>query len=200
MSVTLYGTSTLTNAQVQYKGLELFYSVNSIQLVTRILKIEDDSLRPMATYSINETSNAVVFWIREAIEKNVKSIQIIAKHLGWEIIGQGLDCLINFENIIKERKIELGDSLNLSGLSLSNIPPQIKLFTEITTLDLSNNQLRMLPVEIQCLPKLVEIDLSKNPIELPPWATKMTGVTFKIDTSSVISYPLAQERISQIDV
>ena len=127
MSVKLYGNST---AQVKYQGLELCYSVNSLNLVTRILTIEEDLL-PIATFDLKEQSNIVLHWIRDSIEKNAQSIQIIARRLGWEISGQGLDCLINFENIMQEKKKELGYSLDLSGLSLFIIPPQIKLFTEI---------------------------------------------------------------------
>ena len=202
MSVTIYGTSSSEKAYVSHNGMELYYSINVLNQVSRIVKFEVNSLQTLATYSLEETSDAVVFWIRDSINKNVQSVQKIATCLGWEVVGEGLDCLLNFENVIEANKRMLGENLDLSGIELNNIPPQIKLFTEIKKLNLSNNQIRMLPVELQYLDQLEEIDLTKNPIvELPLWVSNMKKlvVTFdKLDIPSGSSCPLAQEEITSL--
>jgi Leucine-rich repeat (LRR) protein len=59
--------------------------------------------------------------------------------------------------------------LNLSGLGLTELPPEIGQLTELQTLDLSNNELQSLPAEIGQLRNLRQLELQNNQLnELPP--------------------------------
>ena len=52
--------------------------------------------------------------------------------------------------------------LNLSGLQLTHLPPEIAYFTNLEELRLSHNQLRGFPAEIGNLAKLQRLDLDRN--------------------------------------
>ncbi|MBS0652242.1 MAG: leucine-rich repeat domain-containing protein [Verrucomicrobia bacterium] len=59
--------------------------------------------------------------------------------------------------------------LDLSGLNLSELPPEISLFTGLTQLDLSHNSLTQIPDSFGNLTRLWKLDLSNNSLlELPP--------------------------------
>ena len=69
---------------------------------------------------------------------------------------------------IEECKNEEGDSLDLSSIDLTTLPPEIGQLTALTELNLSNNQLSILPPEIGQLITLKELDLSNNQLSSPP--------------------------------
>ena len=67
------------------------------------------------------------------------------------------------------------DTLDLSGLGLTSVPPEIGQLTELTELDLSGNQLTSLPSEIGQLAELTELNLYGNHLALlPPEIWRLT--------------------------
>ncbi len=68
--------------------------------------------------------------------------------------------------------------LNLSGLGLSSLPPEIVRLTSLTKLYLSNNNLSSLPPEIARLTSLTELYLGNNNLSsLPPEIARLTLLT-----------------------
>lgn len=67
------------------------------------------------------------------------------------------------------------DKLNLSGLGLKSLPPEIGQLTQLKELYLCDNQLRSLRPEIGQLTKLRELDLKNNQLSsLPPEIGQLT--------------------------
>ncbi len=54
--------------------------------------------------------------------------------------------------------------LNLEGLGLTHLPPQIGLIKSMTLLNLNNNQLASLPPEMKSLTQLMNLSLRGNPL------------------------------------
>ncbi|MBS0653371.1 MAG: hypothetical protein JSR39_07585 [Verrucomicrobia bacterium] len=65
-------------------------------------------------------------------------------------------------------KIAHIEFLDLSGMDLKVLPPEIGSFTGLQTLNLSNNQLQLLPPEIGALARLHWIHLSNNQLQVIP--------------------------------
>ena len=81
-------------------------------------------------------------------------------------------------NPANAEKIARINVLNLSGLQLRVLPPEIGNFTHLTQLNLFNNQLSFLPSEIGQLTLLTELNLSSNKLtSLPPEIGKLTLLT-----------------------
>src|SRR5258708_7686741 len=70
-----------------------------------------------------------------------------------------------------------GTDLNLGGLHLTTLPPQIGQLTALTGLFLDRNQLRALPPEIGQVPALTQLSLNINQLRaLPREITRLTGL------------------------
>jgi hypothetical protein len=89
------------------------------------------------------------------------AIRAIGTRFDWHFDGPE-------ENLVESFKLwlELSDKVNLkeldlSGLDLKEIPPQICLFEELENLNVSSNNLRILPPILQKLP-LKELNISGN--------------------------------------
>ncbi|MEK6257634.1 MAG: leucine-rich repeat domain-containing protein [Planctomycetota bacterium] len=68
--------------------------------------------------------------------------------------------------------------LDLSGLGLSTLPPEIGQLTALTTLELHRNQLSALPPEIGQLAALTKLHLYENQLSaLPPEIGQLTALT-----------------------
>ena len=79
---------------------------------------------------------------------------------------------------IEECESKGGTTLNLAGLGLKALPPQIGRLTAITRLDLSNNHLTTLPQEVGRLNALTQLSLLSNQlITLPPEIGCLTALT-----------------------
>ncbi len=61
-------------------------------------------------------------------------------------------------------------TLDLAGLGLTRLPPEICRLTKLTALDLAHNRLATVPLEIDPLTQLQQLDLSHNLIESLPAA------------------------------
>src|SRR6187397_2422076 len=71
-----------------------------------------------------------------------------------------------------------GQELNLTGLGLSRLPPEIHQLTNLTVLSLHDNQLGLLPPEIGQLTNLTTLSLSSNQLStLPPEIGQLTNLT-----------------------
>ncbi len=76
-------------------------------------------------------------------------------------------------------------ALNLSGLGLTGLPPEIAQLTTLQSLDLSNNQLTGLPPEIAQLTTLQSLDLSNNQLTgLPPEIAQLTALQSSISATT----------------
>ncbi|MDA0591602.1 MAG: hypothetical protein O3C17_26815, partial [Planctomycetota bacterium] len=67
------------------------------------------------------------------------------------------------EQRIAEAAREKAAVLNLSGLGLTSVPPEIGQLARLTRLDLDNNQLTSVPPEIGQLARLTTLLLFNNP-------------------------------------
>jgi len=76
------------------------------------------------------------------------------------------------EELLKRIKQAAKDgvtTLNLSGMGLTELPPEIGQLTQLTQLELGNNQLTALPQEIGQLTQLTELHIWGNQLTaLPP--------------------------------
>ena len=63
---------------------------------------------------------------------------------------------------IKEARRSSTTELNLSGLGLTSLPPEIEQLTTLTLLNINNNQLKYLPVKIGNLVKLTSLYVGNN--------------------------------------
>ncbi|MEH2453710.1 COR domain-containing protein [Nostoc sp.] len=81
--------------------------------------------------------------------------------------------------------------LDLSGNTLTRLPPEIVQLTNLQTLDLSSNQLSSLPPEIVQLTNLQTLDLSYNQLSsLPPEIVQLTNLqTLKLSGNQLSSLP-----------
>ncbi|MBT3314224.1 MAG: TIR domain-containing protein [Anaerolineae bacterium] len=69
---------------------------------------------------------------------------------------------------IKEARAKNARRLNLSGLQLKKIPPEIRQLTSLISLSLSSNLLSVLPSEISQLSSLTSLNLSSNKFRVLP--------------------------------
>jgi internalin A len=73
---------------------------------------------------------------------------------------------------------ELGMILDLRGLGLTQVPPEIGQLSALTELHLHNNQLTSLPTEIGQLSALTELHLDSNKLtSLPPEIGRLSALT-----------------------
>ena len=88
---------------------------------------------------------------------------------------------------INQAALKEASELDLSGLGLKSLPPQVGNLTNLTFLDLEHNELTALPSEIGCLTNLTGLGLAGNQLTRlpservehlthPPWRTP--SVTF----------------------
>jgi Leucine-rich repeat (LRR) protein len=63
---------------------------------------------------------------------------------------------------IESCRLEQGQRLNLCGIGLSHLPPEIGQLTELLSLELARNYLSSLPSEIEELKRLRHINLASN--------------------------------------
>lgn len=69
------------------------------------------------------------------------------------------------------------DTLDLSGMDLTELPPEVAALTSLATLDLSRNRLKTLPPTMGALTALQSLGLAENGLtELPPEIATMTAL------------------------
>lgn len=85
-----------------------------------------------------------------------------------------------------------GDSLNLIGLDLTSLPPEIGELTALTTLELNYNQLTTLPPEIGKLTALTTLELNYNQLAaLPPDVGSLTALTtLRLGNNNLTTLPV----------
>jgi Leucine-rich repeat (LRR) protein len=88
-------------------------------------------------------------------------------------VKMGEDFLLNVDRMrdfFKEHSGELRkvSALHLNGKGLRVLPPEIRYFSTLCTLDLANNALEVLPEEIGCLKHLKELRLNYNRLRVLP--------------------------------
>jgi Leucine-rich repeat (LRR) protein len=78
---------------------------------------------------------------------------------------------------IQEAEVSGATVLDLSGLGLTELPPEIGSLRSLETLNLENNQLTTLPPEIGNLSNLIALELSFNQLtSLPPEIGNLTNL------------------------
>ncbi len=84
-----------------------------------------------------------------------------------------------------------GESLDLSGLGLTIVPPEIFQLTALTQLYLSNNSLSTLPPKIGQLSALVLLSLSNNQLStLPPQISQLSALAWlDLDGNQITALP-----------
>ncbi len=82
-------------------------------------------------------------------------------------------------------------TLELNGLNLKALPPEICALTNLQTLNLYNNQLRSLPAEISSLTNLLTLNLNYNLLRsLPPKIGALGNLlTLELDNNQLRSLP-----------
>ncbi|MCP4418088.1 MAG: hypothetical protein GY805_15805, partial [Chloroflexi bacterium] len=79
----------------------------------------------------------------------------------------------SIQRAIAEKSVEL----NLAGLGLTAVPPEIGHLTGLQSLDLSYNQLTAVPPEIGQLTGLQTLNLGRNQLTaVPPEIVQLTGL------------------------
>ncbi|GAC30642.1 AAA family ATPase [Brumicola pallidula] len=87
------------------------------------------------------------------------------------------------QQILKENSISREPQLNLSGLALNRIPPEVFEFSWLQYLDLSNNNIkRLLPSELFQLPQLKTLNISANLI------TYLPGILIHLDRLTMLDF------------
>src|SRR5579862_5139950 len=83
------------------------------------------------------------------------------------------------------------DSLDLTDLKLTSLPPQIGILSELQILEVANNQLLDLPPEIGTLSNLELFDASHNQLsELPAYIGDLSNLQFLIlDANKIKKIP-----------
>ncbi|NIP99479.1 MAG: hypothetical protein GWM98_02885 [Nitrospinaceae bacterium] len=78
---------------------------------------------------------------------------------------------------IETAKREQSDTLDLSGLELRKLPPEVLELTYLKELNLENNQLTRLPESIKNLKNLNKLHLDQNQLDgFPDWVGKLPGL------------------------
>ncbi len=114
----------------------------------------------------------------EQIQKNLNtSLEKIWMEIQNKIHFEGADIPTSASSIRKwlndpthAQKIARITTLDLAGMNLTILPPEIGMFSQLTDLKLFNNQLTTLPKEIGCLFQLTWLDLSVNRLTSLPEA------------------------------
>lgn len=88
---------------------------------------------------------------------------------------------------IEQARIEKENKLNLSGLSLRELPEALFELTHLTELDISNNRIAELPQKLTVFTHLQTINVSQNPIRIiPDWFRQLRELrTLKIDNAEI---------------
>ncbi|MGZ3732183.1 MAG: hypothetical protein ACXU9U_00360 [Parachlamydiaceae bacterium] len=89
------------------------------------------------------------------------AIRAIGTRLNWQFDGPEENLVESFRLWLAQSEKVKDKELDLSGLELKEIPPQICLFENLEKLNLSTNNLRVLPPILQKLP-LKELNISEN--------------------------------------
>ncbi|BBI17659.1 leucine-rich repeat domain-containing protein [Neochlamydia sp. S13] len=91
-------------------------------------------------------------------------------------------------------------SLNLRGIGLTFLPPEIGQLSQLQKLDLNNNQLTTLPAEIGQLSQLKELKLEKNQLaSLPPEIGQLSQLPWlKLESNQLTTLPAKIGQLSQL--
>lgn len=196
-----------SNIVVDFGGFQTYYTVNQLDHVTRTCI--PPSFDEADTYDLMaERLPQAVQSVKAAIEVDAQNICRMAPRLGWEVQGKGLAYLLAFTDWLEQQNCETVTDLNLSGLKLTGVPPQLSLCIGLKKLDLSGNELRLYPLELVSLSKLKELDLSRNPLWRVPElrgltvlnlsSLKLTSVPDWIRESSITTLTLDNNRIAKL--
>ncbi|MCP4374368.1 MAG: GTPase [Deltaproteobacteria bacterium] len=102
--------------------------------------------------------------------------------------------------IIEKAKEKQVIKLNLSGIEIEELPPEIGQLTTLTELKLQKNKLRTLPPEIGMLTNLTSLYLWDNQIsELPPEIGKLTKLTeLRLSYNELRELPLEMRLLTKL--
>ncbi len=98
---------------------------------------------------------------------------------------------------IKECFVNNGSYLNLQGLELSSIPPELNTLTRLESLNISHNQLTALPPELCSLKNLQYLHASNNRLTAFPLA--LTNLkTLALGTNQLETLPMSINKLAQL--
>jgi internalin A len=98
---------------------------------------------------------------------------------------------IKAQNRIAQAAAETEKTLDLVGLALTSVPPELGHLTSLTVLKLGDNQLTSLPPEIGQLTALTDLSLNSNQLtSLPPEIGQLTALTdLNLNSNQLTSLP-----------
>ncbi|WP_207515712.1 leucine-rich repeat domain-containing protein [Longitalea luteola] len=148
-----------------YAGLIILLSLNkNVYFVIeeecnwRSLPFINNRVLPLTLQPVNQEDG-----MQELIRNVAAILEKMQKYLLPE--NPAADGSVIEQRIREARKTK---ELDLSGLSLQEIPPAVFQMEGLISLDLSNNNIAVLPENVGKLNKLRKLNLSRNPIESLP--------------------------------
>lgn len=196
-----------SNIVADIGGFQTYYTVNQLNQATRTCI--SPSFDAAVSYDLMaEILPKAVQSVKDVIEVDAQNICRMASRLGWEVQGEGLACSLAFTKWLEQQSCERVTGLNLSGLKLTGVPPQLSLCVGLQKLNLSGNKLRLYPPELASLSKLKELDLSGNLLWRVPVLkglsvlnlsnVRLTSVPDWIRDSSITTLILDHNRIAKL--
>lgn len=152
--VTLYQNPRTQTRYLQgtLGNLPCTFELTEWDMVKRVAPPEE-TLQKIAQYILEDFFQPkppeMLVFLKDAIESHIKACKAIGEKLGWAPEGEGLECMNRFTDWLKEKKVETWESLDLSNLKLTCLPPQIGLFSSLKTLNLKGNSLFVFPPELK---------------------------------------------------
>lgn len=144
---------------------------NQLNRVTFVDKTKLTSVTPSASLK-----NEILRSMNIILDKYAQASTAIWKHLGGTPTEEKSTLQYNFTKWLLENSYHEKKVLDLSGIGLTTLPPQIGLFTKLETLNLSKNSLYLLPAELQRFQALKILDISENfplHMNIPFWLGNM---------------------------
>ncbi|KAI9129568.1 leucine-rich repeat domain-containing protein [Acaryochloris sp. CCMEE 5410] len=146
----------------------------------------------LATALCHEADRKDVVVLANPVQKN-------STHLAQSQLPKDVQNYFEAQHRIQVAQETQASELDLSGLSLTQVPIAIMQLTKLQSLNLSGNKMSSLPPEILWLTKLQSLNLSSNQLSsLPPGIGQLTKLqTLDLRGNKLSSLPVEIEKLRQ---